>query len=251
MESLLERVGLGGVVEEVYGSLRSRVLGPPPPPPAPPARRLTEAVGSCPFHEAEPVRPEPPAPAASLSPEPPPPVPAQAPRVEESLHEAAPARPPKASRVRNASPPKKKKAAAVHKAAAPRGKKVLAPPAAETAPAPASESSDAVSALVDALRAHPRHQELLVAGRLKDQLLRSLIPFYLARSLSVEVTSGTTSRFWGELGVTYAAPNAAKALRLNTGFTRDTKKGKALTSKGVKYVEAALTQLRSATDDSL
>ncbi|OJT21356.1 hypothetical protein BO221_26395 [Archangium sp. Cb G35] len=219
MESLLERVGLGGVVEEVYGSLRSRVLGPPPAPPAP---------------------------AASLSPKPPPPVSAQALRVKESPHEAAPARPPKASRARKASQPKKKKAAAVHKAAAPRGKKVVAPP-----PAPASESSDAVGALVDALRAHPRHQELLVAGRLKDQLLRSLIPFYLARSLSVEVTSGTTSRFWGELGVTYAAPNAAKALRLNTGFTRDTKKGKALTAKGVKYVEDALTQLRSATGDEL
>jgi hypothetical protein len=103
-----------------------------------------------------------------------------------------------------------------------------------------------VGALVDALRAHPRQEELLAAGRRKDQLLRSLIPLYLARSLALEVTSGTTSRFWSELGVTYAAPNAAKALRLNAGFTQDTPKGKALTPKGIKYVESALTQLRSS-----
>jgi hypothetical protein len=230
MESLLERVGLGGVVEEVYGSLRSRLLGPPPAP----APRLTE-----PFLPPRPA-PEPPTPAAApLSLAPPPAPPVQAPRSE-----APPARLAKAPRVRKTAAPKKK--AAAERKAAPRGKKAVTPPAAEPLPVAAAEPGDAVGALVEALRAHPRHQELLAAGRRKDQLLRSLIPFYLARSLDVEVTSGTTSRFWGELGVVYAAPNAAKALRLNTGFTQDTKKGRTLTSKGVKYVEAALTQLRSA-----
>ncbi|WNG46951.1 hypothetical protein F0U60_24585 [Archangium minus] len=99
---------------------------------------------------------------------------------------------------------------------------------------------------MDALRAHPKQEVLVAAGRQKDQLLRSLIPLYLARALDVEVTSGTTSRFWGELGVTYAAPNAAKALRLHTGFAQDTKKGKAITSKGIKYVESALAQLNAS-----
>jgi hypothetical protein len=227
MESLLERVGLGGVVEEVYGSLRSRLLGPPPAP----APRLTE-----PFLTP---RPAPPTPAAApLSLEPPPAPPVQAPRPE-----APPVQRAKAPRARKTAPPKKKKAV---REAAPRGKKAVTPPAAEPVPVAAAESGNAVGALVEALRAHPRHQELLAAGRRKDQLLRSLIPFYLARSLDVEVTSGTTSRFWGELGVVYAAPNAAKALRLNTGFTQDTKKGRTLTPKGVKYVEAALTQPRSA-----
>ena len=97
-----------------------------------------------------------------------------------------------------------------------------------------------------ALRGHARQKDLVSAGKEKDQLLRSLIPLYLAKALDVEVTSGTTSRFWSGLGVTYAAPNAAKALRLHAGYAQDTKKGKAITAKGVRYVEDALKQAAKA-----
>jgi hypothetical protein len=156
-------------------------------------------------------------------------------------------RPRKAPRAKKAATPKKKAGpATARKTASARHEDAAVEKASGSARAPASEPGGAVSALVDALRAHPRQEELVVAGRQKDQLLRSLIPLYLARALDVEVTSGITSRFWGEFGVTYAAPNAAKALRLHTGFAQDTKKGKAITSKGIKYVESALAQLRSA-----
>ena len=101
---------------------------------------------------------------------------------------------------------------------------------------------EAVNKLVEALRAHPNQKGLVTAGQQKDQLLRSLIPLYLARSLDLEVTSGTTSKFWEELGISYAAPNAAKALRTHTGYAAETKKGRAITAKGIKYVEQAVTQ---------
>jgi hypothetical protein len=156
-------------------------------------------------------------------------------------------RPRKAPRAKKAATPKKKAGpATARKTASARHEDAAVEKASGSARAPASEPGGAVSALVDVLRAHPRQEELVVAGRQKDQLLRSLIPLYLARALDVEVTSGITSRFWGEFGVTYAAPNAAKALRLHTGFAQDTKKGKAITSKGIKYVESALAELRSA-----
>jgi hypothetical protein len=101
---------------------------------------------------------------------------------------------------------------------------------------------EAVKKLVDALQAHPQQKELVTAGQQKDQLLRSLIPLYLARSLGLEVTSGTTSRFWSKLGVTYAAPNAAKALRIHTGYVSATKKGRTITAKGIRYVEDAIAR---------
>jgi hypothetical protein len=95
--------------------------------------------------------------------------------------------------------------------------------------------------LLAAVQAHPRGGELAKAGKQKDQLLRSLIPLYLARELSgVEVTSGTTSKFWAHHKVTYAAPNAAKALREHAGYARRTAKGPKITPAGIKYVEAAL-----------
>jgi hypothetical protein len=111
------------------------------------------------------------------------------------------------------------------------------------------DASVVVSRLVEALKAHPRHEALISAGRQKDQLVRSLIPLYLARAVEpdVEVTSGTMSRFWGELGVTYAAPNAAKALRLHSGYAQDTKKGKAITPRGIQYVEEAVKRVGEAT----
>ncbi|WP_208719562.1 hypothetical protein [Corallococcus sicarius] len=145
----------------------------------------------------------------------------------------------KAAAARKKTAPAAKKAAA-KKAPAKKAAARKAPAAKKSAAQPASE--DAVSVLEAALRSHARQKDLVSAGKEKDQLLRSLIPLYLAKSLDVEITSGTTSRFWSGLGVTYAAPNAAKALRLHAGYAQDTKKGKAITAKGVRYVEDALKQ---------
>ncbi len=117
----------------------------------------------------------------------------------------------------------------------------------KTAPAPsktkrkkraAAPKPDALAELLAALDAHPKKAALVKAGKQKDQLLRSLIPFYLARD--IDITSGTTSRFWAKHGVTYAAPNAAKALRLHPGHVARTAKGARITPRGISYVEAAL-----------
>lgn len=130
--------------------------------------------------------------------------------------------------------------AATAKQAAKRSKK-----AAKKSPAKKNGASDAeatpLDQLLDVLAAHPKGPALAKAGKQKDQLLRSLIPLYLARSLDgVEVTSGTTSKFWARHGVTYAAPNAAKALREHVGYAKRTARGPRITPNGVKYVEAAL-----------
>ncbi|EPX59354.1 hypothetical protein D187_002844 [Cystobacter fuscus DSM 2262] len=241
LESLLERAGLGGVVAEAYGALRGRA----PCKPSGASRPWPEDVPRVAPRQDVPA---PVAPAGTpLVPPPAPrrPEPLAARPEEERPREVSPATSPRAPREKKAAAPKKK-ATTTRTPASERNKKAARGQRAGAARAPAAESEDVVGALVDALRAHPRQEELVAAGRRKDQLLRSLIPLYLARAPQLEVTSGTTSRFWGELGVAYAAPNAAKALRLNAGFTQDTPKGKALTPKGVKYVESALTQLRSS-----
>ncbi|MBN8233010.1 hypothetical protein JYK02_36400 [Corallococcus macrosporus] len=150
---------------------------------------------------------------------------------------------PKAKKAAGKKSAAAKKAPAAKKAA-PAKKKSAAKkaPAAKKSAASGAASEDAVSVLEAALRGHARQKDLVSAGKEKDQLLRSLIPLYLAKALDVEVTSGTTSRFWSGLGVTYAAPNAAKALRLHAGYAQDSKKGKAITAKGIRYVEDALKQ---------
>ena len=96
-----------------------------------------------------------------------------------------------------------------------------------------------------ALDAHPQKAGLIKAGKQKDQLLRSLIPLYVAQG-NVEVSSGTMSKFWAKHVVKYAAPNAAKALRQHTGYARRTAKGQQITANGVKYVEQALNGKRAA-----
>lgn len=99
----------------------------------------------------------------------------------------------------------------------------------------------AVEHLVAKLDAHPKRAALVKAGKQRDQLLRSLIPLYLAQKLSnTEITSGDTSDFWKLHGVKYLAPNAAKALREHVGFARRTRLGPQITPNGIKYVEAAL-----------
>ena len=63
----------------------------------------------------------------------------------------------------------------------------------------------------------------------------------------VEVSSGTTSKFWAEHGVSYAAPNVAKALREHVGYARRSAKGgPQITPNGIKYVEQALSGKRTA-----
>ncbi|WP_242592681.1 hypothetical protein [Corallococcus exiguus] len=239
--SLLDRVGLSEVVEEASDWVRYYAQGKPPV--SEPARTRV----------SRPVHSE--APRASVH------------EVIESLRNAIPERQVDATVVgvpfegrmelaqaaRRKTAPKAKKAASkksaakkapAAKKAAPAKKKSAAKkaPAAKKAASSGAASEDAVSVLETALRGHARQKDLVSAGKEKDQLLRSLIPLYLAKSLDVEVTSGTTSRFWSGLGVTYAAPNAAKALRLHAGYAQDTKKGKAITAKGIRYVEDALTQ---------
>jgi len=145
----------------------------------------------------------------------------------------------KTSRPQRAKTAKKAAAKpAAKKAAAKRGAS-----ASKRTGASRAATAESVKQLVDALQAHPQQKDLVTAGQQqKDQLLRSLIPLYLARSLGVEVTSGTTSRFWSKFGVSYAAPNAAKALRIHTGYASETKKGRAITAKGIRYVEDAIAR---------
>ncbi len=140
------------------------------------------------------------------------------------------------------------KPAAPAKAAPKKATRVKAAPAKKaaakkTSSAAASKAATAAALpqLVSALNKHPKKGALIKAGKThNDQLLRSLIPLYLAQKLGVEVTSGTTSQFWGSQGVKYLAPNAAKALREHVGYARQTKTGRQITPNGVKYVEAAL-----------
>lgn len=240
LESLLERVGLADVVGEAYETLRDYVRGRQPGELRHLTRDTSPIVPNGEAHEppvlAEPL-PVVPLPATERM---------KVEEAEEPQHEASPSEERKAPRAQRADRPRKKARPAMRKTASGSHKKTSARKAAGPARAPASEPGDVVAVLVDALRAHPKQEQLVAAGRQKEQLLRSLIPLYLARSLDVEVTSGITSRFWNELGVTYAAPNAAKALRLHTGFAQDTNKGKAITSRGIKYVESALNRLHSS-----
>lgn len=115
-------------------------------------------------------------------------------------------------------------------------------PAKKKAPRAAAKSDGVqpIDQLAEALARHPRRAGLVRAGKKKDQLLRSLVPLYLARTLGLEVNSGLTSRFWKLQGVKYAPPNAAKALRNHPGYAKQTKAGRIISPNGVKYVEAAL-----------
>lgn len=103
-----------------------------------------------------------------------------------------------------------------------------------------ADSADALGTVLSALDGHSKKSSLIKAGKQKDQLLRSLIPLYVARNVNAEVSSGVTSKFWAKFGVKYAAPNAAKALREHGGYSKRTKNGNQITPNGVKYVESAL-----------
>ena len=120
----------------------------------------------------------------------------------------------------------------------PAPRKAAARKAAPATKAPAAK--DPLSTLLGALDSHSKKAALIKAGKQKDQLLRSLIPLYVGRGV-IEVSSGLTSKFWAKHGVTYAAPNVAKALREHVGYARRTAKGPQITPNGIKYVEQALS----------
>lgn len=101
-----------------------------------------------------------------------------------------------------------------------------------------------VDPLMEAMRGHPRRKELLAAGKMRDQLLRALVPLYVARELELPLDSGDISRFWGSYGLKFASSNAAKALRQRPGHARGSEKGRRITAAGVRYVEAALRALQ-------
>jgi hypothetical protein len=162
----------------------------------------------------------------------------QSPPIESTMPTKKKAQSKKSSRSQPAKAQKRAAKPAARKAASKRGAT-----ASKRAGATRTATAEAVKKLVEALQNHPQQKDIISAGQQqKDQLLRSLIPLYLARSLGLEVTSGTTSRFWSKLGVSYAAPNAAKALRIHTGYASDSKKGKTITAKGVRYVEDAIAR---------
>ena len=108
-----------------------------------------------------------------------------------------------------------------------------------------SASKDPLTQVLASLDAHPKKAALIKAGKQKDQLLRSLIPLYVARG-GAEVSSGVTSKSWARHGITYAAPNVAKALREHVGYARKTAKGPQITPNGIKYVEQALSGKNAA-----
>lgn len=115
-----------------------------------------------------------------------------------------------------------------------------AAPKAATAKAAKPAGRDAFEVVLASLAKHPAKAALVKAGTQPDQLLRSLIPLYLAQGSGVDVTSGVIHKFWSKHGVKFAAPNAAKALREHVGYARQTKAGREITPNGIKYVDAAL-----------
>ncbi len=111
--------------------------------------------------------------------------------------------------------------------------------ASKKAPAVKVSNKDPLAQVLAALDSSSKKAALIKAGKQKDQLLRSLIPLYVARN--VDVSSGVTSKFWAKHGVSFAAPNVAKALREHVGYARRTAKGPQITPNGIKYVEQALS----------
>lgn len=265
LEGLLQNVGLGGIVGEVRARLGLK--GP----------RDTSAPRDADFPSPAPRA----GPQQTVVERTPRPRPVDTPAPEPTVAERTPPRsavttdaaPPSATPTSSAEPRRKGAAKAPRSgakkkptarqaqavASSTKAEKRTTRPAAKTkkrvraSKVPASSANGhggtAVEQLLAALHSHPRQHELISAGKQKDQLVRSLIPLYLARSLDAdfEVTSGTTSRFWGELGVSYAAPNAAKALRLHGGYAQDTQKGKAITPRGVQYVEEMLNRFGASS----
>jgi hypothetical protein len=88
------------------------------------------------------------------------------------------------------------------------------------------------------MAAHPLSKALISGGKRRDQLLRSLIPLYVAARVDLDLHSGEIERIWKRFRVKYAAPNAAKALREHEGYAKKTARGRRITRTGIKYVES-------------
>lgn len=111
--------------------------------------------------------------------------------------------------------------------------------------ASAGPGPEAIVQELEAVRSnHPHGKVLAEIGTERDQLLRSLVPLYLARGTPLAVSSGAISRYWALHGVSFAAPNAAKALRQYRGYAKRTARGVSITPKGVQYVEGLLRAAR-------
>jgi hypothetical protein len=95
--------------------------------------------------------------------------------------------------------------------------------------------------VVKAMARHHRRRAMVRAGRQRDQLLRSLLPLYVAQTMRLDLDSGAIARIWRRFNVPYAVPNAAKALREHVGFARRTPLGRRITRAGIRYVERALS----------
>lgn len=121
-----------------------------------------------------------------------------------------------------------------------------AAPVARKPAGPKPRKAEAHQDLALALKQHKRAKELLRAGKQRDQLLRALIPLYLAQPGGLEINSGGISAFWKQQGVAFAGPNAAKALREHVGHATKSGRGWQITPNGVRYVEAALTKQLAA-----
>jgi hypothetical protein len=91
-----------------------------------------------------------------------------------------------------------------------------------------------------ALAKHRSSKALIRSGKKPDQLLRSLIPLYVAKQFDLDLDSGEIARVWKRFRVQYAVPNAAKALREHVGYAKRTSQGRRITKVGIRYVEAAL-----------
>lgn len=91
-------------------------------------------------------------------------------------------------------------------------------------------------------KSSPRKKELLkVARSVSDNLFRALVPLYLARGSTVDVTSPIASKWWAQHGVKISGPVVARALREHVGYARQMKTtGLQITPNGVKYVEACI-----------
>ncbi len=144
------------------------------------------------------------------------------------------------------APPEVKKAGSAPKSAAPAAAGKAAAGGKKKAAKKSKAAPDLHAQLTHALNAHAQKDALLAAGKQKDQLLRSLVPLYVAKELGLGLNSGAISRFWADQGLKFAPPNAAKALRQKAGFAKAGKAGQRITPSGVQYVEDALAGKQAA-----
>ena len=97
-----------------------------------------------------------------------------------------------------------------------------------------------VDEVLVALETHALRAALVRAGKQADDLLRALIPLFLAPKSKEAITGGTISIFWKLHGVKIEGPRAARALREHIGYARCTRHGRRITPNGIAYVRHAI-----------